>query len=164
METKARKQSDGTWLLNGSKNWITNSPIADVFVVWAKDDEGDIRGFILEKGMKGLSAPKIDGKFSLRASTTGMIFMEDVVLPADAMLPKAKGLSGPFGCLNNARYGISWGALGAAQACMGIARQYTLDRLQFQAPLASNQLIQKKLADMATEISLGYQGCLQVGK
>lgn len=163
METKAKKQADGSWILNGSKNWITNSPLADVFVVWAKDDAGDIRGFVLEKGMKGLSAPKIEGKFSLRASTTGMIFMEDVHVPAGAMLPKAKGLSGPFGCLNNARYGIAWGALGAAQSCLSVARQYTLDRLQFQAPLASNQLVQKKLADMTTEISLGLQGCLRVG-
>ena len=165
METRARKQADGSYILNGSKNWITNSPLADVFVVWAKDDEGDIRGFILEKGMKGLSAPKIEGKFSLRASTTGMIFMEDVKVSAkDSLLPKAKGLSGPFGCLNNARYGIAWGALGAAQSCFTIARQYTLDRQQFQAPLASNQIIQKKLADMLTEITLGYQGCLRVGR
>jgi glutaryl-CoA dehydrogenase len=164
METRARKQADGSFVISGSKNWITNSPLADVFVVWAKDDEGDIRGFILEKGMKGLSAPKIEGKFSLRASTTGMIFMEDVAIPAENMLPKAKGLSGPFGCLNNARYGIAWGALGAAQQCYSIARQYSLDRIQFQAPLASNQIPQLKLANMATEITLGYQACLRVGR
>lgn len=164
METRARRQKDGSFLVSGSKNWITNSPIADVFVVWAKDDEGDIRGFILEKGMPGLTAPKIEGKFSLRASVTGMIFMEDVHIPATNMLPKAKGLGGPFGCLNNARYGIAWGALGAAQSCYGIARQYVLDRKQFGSPLAANQLIQKKLADMATELALGYQSTLQVGR
>lgn len=164
MESRARKQSDGSYVLNGSKNWITNSPVADVFVVWAKDDEGVIRGFILEKGMKGLSAPKIEGKFSLRASATGMIFMDDVHVPAENMLPKAKGLGGPFGCLNNARYGIAWGALGAAESCFKIARQYVLDRKQFGAPLAANQLIQKKLADMVTEISLGYQATLRVGR
>lgn len=145
-KTRARKQVDGSYIISGSKNWITNSPIADVFVVWAKDDEGDIRGFILEKGMHGLSAPKIEGKFSLRASVTGMIFMDDVKVPAQNMLPKAKGLGGPFGCLNNARYGISWGALGAAEFCYGAARQYVLDRKQFGAPLAANQLVQKKLA------------------
>jgi glutaryl-CoA dehydrogenase len=164
METRARKQEDGSFLISGAKNWITNSPVADVFVVWAKDDEGDVRGFILEKGMEGLSAPKIEGKFSLRASDTGMIFMDDVHVPATAMLPNTKGLSGPFGCLTNARYGISWGAMGAAEFCYEQARSYTLDRKQFGAPLASNQLIQKKLADMATEISLGMQGSLQVGR
>jgi glutaryl-CoA dehydrogenase len=164
METKAVKQKDGSYILNGAKNWITNSPVADVFVVWAKDDNGDIRGFILEKGWKGLDAPKIDGKFSLRASTTGMIFMDDVHVPAENMLPKAKGLGGPFGCLNNARYGIAWGALGAAEACFHAARKYTLERPQFGAPLAANQLVQKKLADMMTEISLGYQGALRVGR
>ncbi len=164
METRARKQPDGSYLVSGSKNWITNSPIADVFVIWAKDDEGDIRGFILEKEMPGLSAPKIDGKFSLRASTTGMIFMDDVPVPAENLMPGVKGLAGPFGCLNNARYGIAWGALGAAESCYETARQYTLDRKQFGAPLAANQLIQKKLADMMTEISLGYQGCLAVGR
>lgn len=164
METRARKQADGSYILNGSKNWITNSPIADVFVVWAKDDEGTVRGFILEKEMEGLSAPKIEGKFSLRASDTGMIFMDDVKVPASAMLPKAKGLSGPFGCLTNARYGISFGTLGAATFCYEQALNYTLDRKQFGAPLAANQLIQKKLADMATEISLGMQGSLQVGR
>lgn len=164
METRARKQSDGSFVISGSKNWITNSPIADVFVVWAKDDAGDIRGFILEKGMPGLSAPKIEGKFSLRASITGMIAMEDVKVPAENMLPNVKGLRGPFSCLNNARYGIAWGAMGAAEACFGVARSYTLDRKQFGAPLASNQLIQKKMADMCTEISLGYQGALQLGR
>lgn len=164
METRARKQADGSYLISGSKNWITNSPIADIFVVWAKDDEGDIRGFILEKEMPGLSAPKIEGKFSLRASTTGMIFMDDVPVPAENLMPKVKGLGGPFGCLNNARYGIAWGALGAAESCYETARSYTLDRKQFGAPLAANQLIQKKLADMMTEISLGYQGCLAVGR
>jgi len=164
METRARKQADGSYVLNGSKNWITNSPVADVFVVWAKDDEGDIRGFILEKGMAGLSAPVIHGKCSLRASTTGMIFMEDVKVPGSAMLPKVKGLKGPFSCLNSARYGISWGALGAANSCYSIAREYVLSRKQFGAPLAANQLIQKKLADMCVEISLGLQGCLRVGR
>jgi glutaryl-CoA dehydrogenase len=164
METKARKDSDGSYVLNGAKNWITNSPIADVFVVWAKDDHGDIRGFILEKGMKGLSAPKIEGKFSLRASVTGMIALEDVRVPAANMLPNVKGLRGPFSCLNNARYGIAWGALGAAESCFSIARGYTLERKQFGAPLAANQLMQKKMADMCTEIALGYQGALQVGR
>lgn len=164
MESRAKKQADGSYILNGSKNWITNSPAADVFVVWVKDDNNDVRGFVLEKGMKGLSAPKIDGKFSLRASVTGMIFMEDVHVPADAMLPNAKGLSGPFGCLNNARYGIAWGALGAAEACYKHARAYVLERKQFGSPLAANQLIQKKLADMCTEIALGYQAVLQVGR
>jgi len=164
METRARKQSDGSYMISGSKNWITNSPIADVFVVWAKDDEGVIRGFILEKGMPGLSAPKIEGKFSLRASITGMIFLDDVKVPATNMLPKARGLGGPFGCLNNARYGISWGALGAAESCYQTARQYVLDRKQFGSPLAANQLVQKKLADMVTELSLGYLSSLQVGR
>ena len=164
METRAKKQVDGSYIINGAKNWITNSPIADVFIVWARDDENDIRGFILEKDMKGLSAPKIEGKFSLRASDTGMIFMDDVHVDASQMLPKAKGLKGPFTCLNSARYGISWGALGAAEYCYQTARDYTLSRYQFGAPLAANQLIQKKLADMMTEISLGYQGCLQVGR
>ncbi|CAE7529460.1 gcdh [Symbiodinium microadriaticum] len=164
METRARKQSDGSYILSGSKNWITNSPVADVFVIWAKDDEGDIRGFILEKGMPGLSAPVIKGKCSLRASVTGMIFMEDVKVPGTAILPKVKGLKGPFSCLNSARYGISWGALGAAQSCYSAAREYTLERKQFGAPLAANQLIQKKLADMCVEISLGLQGCLRVGR
>ncbi|KAG7395234.1 hypothetical protein PHYBOEH_004039 [Phytophthora boehmeriae] len=163
METRAKLQG-GKYVLNGSKNWITNAPIADVFLVWAKDDEGDIRGFILEKDFPGLSTQHIDGKATLMASATGMIFMEDVEVPKENMLPKVKGLKGPFTCLNSARYGISWGALGAAYSCMDIARQYTLDRNQFGAPLAANQLIQKKLADMSTEIALGLQGCLQVGR
>ncbi|RMX67761.1 hypothetical protein DD238_000770 [Peronospora effusa] len=215
METRARLKGD-KYVLNGSKNWITNSPIADIFLVWGKDDEGDIRGFILEKDFPGLSAPYIEGKATLMASATGMIFLEDVEVPKENMLPKVKGLKGPFTCLNSARYGISWGALGAActnadvlgetyaamwsdllydtyksvtDSCMDIARQYTLDRAQFGAPLAayvvglcyvlsivvltifrtcilcySNQLIQKKLADMNTEIALGLQGCLQVGR
>jgi glutaryl-CoA dehydrogenase len=164
METRARKQADGSFLLSGSKNWITNSPVADVFVIWAKDDEGVIRGFILEKGMAGLSAPKIEGKFSLRASVTGMIFMDDVKVPACNQLPKARGLGGPFGCLNNARFGIAWGALGAAESCYITARNYVMDRPQFGSPLGANQLIQKKLADMATELSLGYQSVLRVGR
>ncbi len=164
METRAKKQPDGSYLISGAKNWITNSPIADVFVVWAKDDAGDIRGFILEKGMKGLTAPKIEGKFSLRASITGMIFMDEVPVPANHILPKAKGLGGPFGCLNNARYGIAWGSLGAAEFCYETARNYVLDRKQFGAPLAANQIIQKKLADIATELSLGYQSVLRVGR
>jgi len=162
METRARKQSDGSYILNGSKNWITNSPIADVFVVWAKDDEGDIRGFILEKDFTGLSAPLIEGKFSLRASKTGMIFMEDVKVPVRNML-HVKGLTGPFSCLNNARFGIAWGSMGAAESCMAIARQYVLDRNQFGSPLAKNQLVQLKLADMSTEITLGLHAAFQVG-
>ena len=164
METRAFRQADGSWRIHGSKNWITNSPIADVFIIWAKDDENVIRGFILEKDMPGLDAPKIDGKFSLRASTTGMIFMDNVHVPAENQLPEARGLSGPFSCLNNARFGISWGALGAAYFCFETARQYTLERKQFGAPLASNQLVQKKLADMSAEIAIGRQACLQVGK
>ena len=163
MKTRARKV-DGGYVLNGAKMWITNSPIADVFVIWAKDDEGVIRGFVLERGMKGLSAPKIDGKFSLRASITGEIVMEDVEISDDHRLPDARGLGGPFGCLNNARYGIGWGALGAAEFCWQAARQYTMDREQFGRPLAANQLIQKKLADMQTEISIGLQSCLRVGR
>ncbi|ALO36527.1 acyl-CoA dehydrogenase [Colwellia sp. MT41] len=154
---------DGGYQLNGSKMWITNSPIADVFIVWVKL-EGVIKGFILEKGMPGLSAPKIEGKFSLRASITGEIVMENVFVPAENMLPKASGLSGPFGCLNKARYGIAWGALGAAEFCWHGARQYTLDREQFGKPLAATQLIQKKLADMQTEISIGLLACLQAGR
>ncbi len=154
----------GGYRLVGSKMWISNSPIADVFVVWAKTDDGVIRGFILEKGMPGLSAPKIEGKFSLRTSVTGEIVMDDVPVPADRLLPNVKGLAGPFGCLNSARYGIAWGALGAAEACWHAARQYTLDRKQFGRPLAANQLIQKKLADMQTEITLGLQGCLRLGR
>ncbi|WP_019026638.1 acyl-CoA dehydrogenase [Colwellia piezophila] len=162
MATKA-VAVDGGYQLNGSKMWITNSPIADVFIVWAKLD-GVIKGFILEKGMTGLSAPKIEGKFSLRASITGEIVMEDVFVPSENILPKASGLSGPFGCLNKARYGIAWGALGAAEFCWHGARQYTLDREQFGKPLAATQLIQKKLADMQTEISIGLLACLQAGR
>ncbi|MDG1857857.1 MAG: acyl-CoA dehydrogenase family protein, partial [Emcibacteraceae bacterium] len=149
---------------NGSKMWITNSPIADVFVVWGKNDDGVVRGFILEKDMKGLSAPKIEGKFSLRASDTGEIVMEDVFVPEEQMLPNVEGMKGPLGCLSNARYGIAWGVLGAAEFCWHAARQYTLDRKQFGKPLAANQLIQKKLADMQTEITLGLHGCLQAGR
>jgi len=158
------KSVDGGYRLNGSKTWITNSPLADVFVVWAKDDAGDIRGFILEKAMKGLVAPKIEGKFSLRASTTGMIMMQDVFVPADHMLPGVKGLRGPFSCLNNARYGIAWGALGAAEFCWMAARDYTMQRMMFGRPLAATQLIQKKLADMQTEITLGLQSVLRLGR
>jgi glutaryl-CoA dehydrogenase len=163
MKTRARK-ADGGYLLSGSKQWITNSPIADVFVVWAKDDAGEIRGFVLEKGMKGLSAPKIEGKFSLRASITGGIAMDDVFVPEENLLPNVKGLKGPFGCLNNARYGISWGAMGAAEFCWHQARQYTMDRKMFGRPLAATQLIQKKLADMQTEITLGLHGALRLGR
>jgi glutaryl-CoA dehydrogenase len=163
MLSRAKKVDDG-YILNGSKTWITNSPIADVFIVWAKDDEGVIRGFILDKGMKGLSAPKIEGKFSLRASITGEIVMDDVFVPEENLLPEASGLSGPFGCLNRARYGISWGCLGAAEFCWHGALQYTLDRKQFGRPLAANQLIQKKLADMQTEITLGLHACLRLGR
>ena len=163
MQTRARRTSGG-YVLKGAKMWISNSPIADVFVVWAKDDDNDIRGFVLEKGMKGLSAPKIEGKLSLRASITGEIVMDDVEVPAENLLPNAKGLKGPFGCLNKARYGIAWGALGAAEDCWHRARQYTLDRIQFGRPLAANQIIQLKLANMQTEIALGLQGCLRVGR
>jgi glutaryl-CoA dehydrogenase len=163
MKTRARKV-DGGYVLHGSKMWITNSPIADVFVVWAKDDEGEIRGFVLEKGMKGLSAPKIEGKFSLRASITGEIVMDNVEVGEDALLPHVKGLKGPFGCLNKARYGIAWGAMGAAEFCWHGARQYTLDRKQFNRPLAATQLVQLKLANMQTEISLGLQAALRVGR
>ena len=163
MRTRARAV-DGGFLLNGSKTWITNSPIADVFVVWAKNDAGDIRGYILEKGMAGLTAPKIEGKFALRASITGMIMMQDVFVPAGNELPNVRGLRGPFSCLNNARYGISWGALGAAEFCWMAARDYTLQRMMFGRPLAATQLIQKKLADMQTEITLGLQGALRLGR
>ena len=163
MRTRA-KAVDGGFVLNGSKTWITNSPIADVFVVWAKNDAGDIRGYILEKGMQGLSAPKIEGKFSLRASITGMVMMQDVFVPAANELPGVKGLRGPFSCLNNARYGIAWGSLGAAEFCWHAARDYTLQRMMFGRPLAQTQLIQKKLADMQTEITLGLQGALRVGR
>ena len=162
METRAKKV-DGGWTLHGNKMWITNSPIADVFIVWAKA-EGEIRGFILEKGMKGLSAPKIHGKFSLRASSTGEIVMDEVFVPDENLLPNISGLKGPFGCLNKARYGIAWGALGAAELCWHAARQYTLDRPQFGRPLAANQIIQLKLANMMTEITLGLQGALRVGR
>ena len=163
MKSRARK-ADGGYVLKGAKMWITNSPAADIFVVWAKDDSGTIRGFILERGMKGLSTPKIEGKFSLRASITGEIVMADVFVPEENLLPNVKGLKGPFGCLNNARYGIAWGALGAAEFCWHAARNYTLNRQQFGRPLAANQLIQKKLADMQTEITIGLQACLRLGR
>ena len=163
MVTRARSV-DGGYVLQGAKMWISNSPIADVFVIWAKDDEDTIRGFILERGMKGLSTPKIEGKFSLRTSSTGEVVMADVFVPAENKLPDARGLSGPFGCLNKARYGISWGALGAAEFCWHAARQYTLDRKQFGRPLAATQLVQKKLADMQTEITLGLHACLRLGR
>ncbi|GAX24537.1 glutaryl-CoA dehydrogenase [Fistulifera solaris] len=167
METRAVCDGD-TYVLNGSKNWITNSPIADVFVIWARlvdvdGQPGDIRGFVVEKETPGLTAPKIEGKFSLRASCTGMIFMEDVHVAAENML-QVKGLKGPFSCLNHARYGIAWGVLGAAEFCMHQARQYTLDRKQFGAPLAATQFVQRKLADMSTDITLGRQACLRVGR
>ncbi|EGH97903.1 MULTISPECIES: acyl-CoA dehydrogenase [Pseudomonas syringae group] len=155
---------EGGYRLSGSKMWITNSPIADVFVVWAKDDAGDIRGFVLEKGWAGLSAPVIHGKVGLRASITGEIVMDNVFVPEENIFPDVRGLKGPFTCLNSARYGISWGALGAAEFCWHTARQYTLDRQQFGRPLAANQLIQKKLADMQTEITLALQGCLRLGR
>ncbi|WP_192036856.1 acyl-CoA dehydrogenase [Halomonas sp. YLGW01] len=163
MSTRAVR-TDGGWRLNGSKTWITNSPIADVFVVWAMDEEGILRGFILEKGMPGLTAPKIEGKFSLRASITGQIMLSDVEVGDEQRLPNVTGLKGPFSCLNRARYGIAWGTMGAAEACWHAARQYTLDRKQFGRPLAANQLIQKKLADMQTEIALGLQAALRVGR
>jgi glutaryl-CoA dehydrogenase len=163
MVTRARKTADG-YVLKGAKMWITNAPVADVFIVWAKDDSGAIRGFILERGMKGLSTPKIEGKFSLRASITGEVVMEDVQVPAENLLPNVTGLKGPFGCLNNARYGIAWGALGAAEFCWHAARDYTMNRKQFGRPLAANQLIQKKLADMQTEITLGLHACLRLGR
>ncbi|AXK82130.1 acyl-CoA dehydrogenase [Pseudolabrys taiwanensis] len=162
MITRAEKV-DGGYKLNGAKTWISNSPVADVAVVWAKLD-GVIRGFIVERGMKGFSTPKIEGKLSLRASITGEIVLADCVVPEENLLPNAKGLAGPFGCLNNARYGIAWGAMGAAEFCWHRARQYTLDRKQFNRPLAANQLIQKKLADMQTEIALGLQGALRLGR
>ncbi len=163
MITRAKKVPGG-FSLTGSKMWISNSPIADVFVVWAKNDEGLIRGFILEKGMKGLSAPKISGKMGLRASITGEIVMDEVFVPAENEFPEITGLKGPFTCLNSARYGIAWGTLGAAEWCWYAARQYTMDRKQFDRPLAANQLIQKKLADMQTEITLALQGCLRLGR
>ena len=163
MKTRA-KTVDGGYLLSGSKMWISNSPIADVFVVWAKTDDGIIRGFILDKGMKGLSAPKIEGKLALRASITGEIVMDEVFVPEDQLMPNVQGLKGPFGCLNSARYGISWGAMGAAEDCWHAARQYCMDRTQFDRPLAATQLIQIKLANMQTEISLGLQGSLRAGR
>lgn len=163
MSTRAKKVAGG-YSLTGAKTWITNSPIADVFVVWAKDEAGDIRGFILEKGWKGLSAPAIHGKVGLRASITGEVVMDEVFVPEENVFPEVRGLKGPFTCLNSARFGIAWGALGAAEACYETARQYVLDRQQFGRPLAANQLIQKKLADMLTEITLGLQAVLRVGR
>ena len=163
MVTRA-KAVDGGYRLTGSKMWISNSPLADVFIVWAKTEDDVIRGFILEKGMEGLSAPKIEGKLALRASITGEIVMDNVFVPAENHLPNVEGLKGPFGCLNNARYGIAWGVMGAAEECWQTARQYTLDRTQFGVPLASKQMIQLKLADMQTEVSLALQGCLQAGR
>ena len=163
MKTRAKKV-DGGYLLTGSKMWISNAPFADVFVIWAKTEDGVIRGFVLEKGMKGLSAPKIEGKLSLRASVTGEVVMDNVEVPEANLLPNVEGLKGPFGCLNKARYGIAWGAMGAAEFCWHAARQYTLDRQMFGKPLAATQLIQKKLADMQTEITLGLQGALRLGR
>lgn len=163
MQTRAKKVPGG-YSISGSKMWITNSPIADVLVVWAKDDEGEIRGFVLERGMKGLSTPKIEGKFSLRASITGEIVMDEVFVPEENAFPEIRGLKGPFGCLNKARYGIAWGAMGAAEFCWEAARQYTLDRIQFNRPLAATQIVQLKLANMQTEISLGLQAALRVGQ
>jgi glutaryl-CoA dehydrogenase len=163
MISRAQK-ADGGYVLRGAKTWITNSPIADVFIVWAKDDADVIRGFILEKGMPGLTAPSIQGKFSLRASSTGEISMDDVFVPDANYLPNAEGLAGPFGCLNKARYGIAWGALGAAEFCWHAARQYVLDRVQFGRPLAATQLVQLKLADMQTEITIGLQAALRLGR
>ena len=163
MITRAKKVAGG-YSLSGSKMWITNSPIADVFVIWAKDDEGAIRGFVLDKGAKGLSTPKIEGKVGLRASITGEVVMDEVFCPEENAFPEVRGLKGPFTCLNSARYGIAWGALGAAEDCFHRARQYTLDRKQFGKPLAANQLVQKKLADMLSEIAIGLQGCLRLGR
>jgi glutaryl-CoA dehydrogenase len=163
MKSRAVKV-DGGFRLNGAKMWITSSPIADVFVVWAKDESGDIRGFILERGMEGLTTPKIEGKFSLRASPTGEIVMDNVFVPDENFLPNAKGLGGPFGCLNKARYGIAWGSMGAAEACWRASREYVMNRTAFGKPLGANQLIQKKLADMQTEIALGFQAALRVGR
>lgn len=163
MQSRARPV-DGGYILSGTKTWITNAPVADVMVIWAKNEDGEIRGYVLEKGMEGLSTTKIEGKFSLRASVTGQIAMDEVFVPSDNLLPKARGLKGPFGCLNRARYGISWGSMGAAEFCWWAARQYTLERKQFGRPLAANQLIQKKLADMQTDIALGLQGALRLGR
>jgi glutaryl-CoA dehydrogenase len=163
MRARARR-AEGGYRLSGTKTWITHAPIADVMIVWAKDDGGVIRGFILERGMSGLATPKIEGKFSVRASPTGQIVMDDVFVPEANLLPNVAGLKGPFGCLNNARFGICWGALGAAEFCWHAARQYALDRKQFGRPLAANQLVQKKLADMQTEIAIGLHACLQVSR
>jgi len=163
MRTRARRTNDG-WVLDGTKTWITNSPIADLFVVWAKDDEGQVRGFLLEKGQRGLTAPRIEGKFSLRASETGQIAMDGVEVGEEALLPGVVGLKGPFGCLTRARFGIAWGALGAAEFCWHAARNYTLERKQFGRPLAATQLVQLKLANMMTEITIGLQACLRVGR
>ena len=163
MRTRARTAAGG-FRVSGSKTWITNSPIADVFVVWAKNDSGQIRGYLLERGMEGLSAPRIEGKFALRASTTGMIMMDEVFVPAANELPEVTGLRGPFSCLNNARYGIAWGSMGAAEFCWHAARSYTLERQMFGKPLAATQLVQKKLADMQTEITLGLHGALRLGR
>lgn len=167
LETKAKyDEKSQTYILNGSKTWITNSPIADIAIVWAKCDDTKIRGFLIDRAEngRGFQTPKIEGKFSLRASTTGMVIMEDVVVPRTSLLPGVEGLRGPFGCLSNARYGIAWGALGAAESCLSISRQYAMERKQFGRPLAANQLIQKKFADMITEISLGLLACLHVGR
>ena len=163
MVTRAKKTDDG-YVLNGAKMWISNAPVADVFLIWAKDDSGEIRGFLLEKGMKGLSAPKIEGKLSLRASVTGEVVMDQVHIPADNLLPGVSGLKGPFSCLNKARYGIAWGALGAAEFCWHAARNYVMERMQFGRPLAANQLVQLKLANMQTEIALGLQAVLRLGR
>ncbi|MGH6874152.1 MAG: acyl-CoA dehydrogenase family protein, partial [Aestuariivirgaceae bacterium] len=163
MRTKARRSKDG-FVLNGTKTWITNSPVADLAIVWAKTEDDDIRGFIVERGLKGISTPVIEGKFSLRASVTGEIVLDNVEVPQENLLPGAKGLGGPFGCLNKARYGIAWGTMGAAEDCWYRARQYVLDRKQFGRPLAANQLIQRKLADMQTEITLGLHGALALGR
>ena len=163
MKTRAKRTSSG-YVLNGSKMWITNSPIADIAVIWAKLEDEGIHGFVVERGMKGISTPKIEGKFSLRASVTGEIVLDGVEVPEDALMPNTRGLSGPFGCLNKARYGIAWGVIGAAEDCWHRARQYTLDRKQFGRPLAATQLVQKKLADMQTEITLGLHGCLALGR
>jgi glutaryl-CoA dehydrogenase len=163
MKTRAKRTSNG-YVLNGAKMWITNSPIADIAVVWAKLEDEGIHGFIVERGMKGFSTPKIEGKFSLRASVTGEIVLDNVEVPEDALMPNTRGLSGPFGCLNKARYGIAWGVMGSAEDCWHRARQYTLDRKQFGRPLAATQLVQKKLADMQTEITLGLHGCLSLGR
>jgi glutaryl-CoA dehydrogenase len=163
MKSRAAKV-DGGYLLNGSKMWISHAPVADLLLIWAKDDEGEVRGFLVERGAKGLTTPKIEGKFSLRASATGEVSMQDVFVPAENLLPGVRGLRGPFSCLNNARYGIAWGALGAATACWHAARDYTVARKAFGKPLAANQLIQKKLADMQTEITLGLHACLRLGR